>query len=270
MRISNIAKQSAQVVTQIGGGAANMHGALMSFGEAVGKGDAGSILSTASGVISTVNSIATIAGNNSKGSDAMALGAAATSLTMNINKLSEQVERNEPIKLTDVQNVIGDVFSIAGDTASLVGGAAGQALGLELNTIGLGIKAYGEATLGNQTMSPGDLFNADNWKGFGWDLAERWSRKFYELFPDELNPWKEDINRDGKYHVLVYDPLALDLDGDGIETVGTQGYQGALFDHDKDGIRTSTASRSLHKSPKPQVGCMPRMHAFYEYSFKAV
>ncbi len=32
--------------------------------------------------------------------------------------------------------------------------------------------------------------------------------------------WK-NLNRDGKYH--VYDPLVLDLDGDGIETVGTQG-----------------------------------------------
>ncbi|WP_416190946.1 calcium-binding protein [Neisseria sp. CCUG12390] len=54
---------------------------------------------------------------------------------------------------------------------------------------------------------------------------------------DIFNSWK-NINRDGKYH--VYDPLVLDLDGDGIETVGTQGYKGALFDHDKDGIRTST------------------------------
>ncbi|ROV51936.1 hypothetical protein EGS38_11955, partial [Neisseria chenwenguii] len=32
----------------------------------------------------------------------------------------------------------------------------------------------------------------------------------------------------------------MDLDGDGIETVGTAGYAGVLFDHDKDGIRTST------------------------------
>ncbi|WP_232462182.1 calcium-binding protein [Neisseria chenwenguii] len=32
----------------------------------------------------------------------------------------------------------------------------------------------------------------------------------------------------------------MDLDGDGIETVGTSGYAGALFDHSKDGIRTST------------------------------
>lgn len=138
-----------------------MYGALTSFGEAVSKGDAGSLLSTASGVISTVNSMATIAGSNSKGSDAI-LGAAVSSLAVNIDKLSKQVESNERIKLTDIQNIIGDVFSIAGDTASLVGGKAGQALGVELNAIGLGIKAYGEATLGNQTISPDDLFNADN------------------------------------------------------------------------------------------------------------
>lgn len=87
MKISNIAKQAAQAITQIGGGATNMYGALTSFGEAVSKGDAGSILSTASGVISTVNSMANIAGSNSKGSDAIALGAAASSLAVNINKL---------------------------------------------------------------------------------------------------------------------------------------------------------------------------------------
>ncbi|MBF0804236.1 MULTISPECIES: calcium-binding protein [unclassified Neisseria] len=55
----------------------------------------------------------------------------------------------------------------------------------------------------------------------------------YRAFEDYRN-----FNRDGKYHIV--DPLVLDLDGDGIETVGTQGYAGALFDHDKDGIRTST------------------------------
>ncbi|MDO4225917.1 MAG: hypothetical protein Q4C94_00360, partial [Neisseria sp.] len=55
----------------------------------------------------------------------------------------------------------------------------------------------------------------------------------YRAFEDYRN-----LNRDGKYHIV--DPLVLDLDGDGIETVGTQGYAGALFDHDKDGIRTST------------------------------
>ena len=36
------------------------------------------------------------------------------------------------------------------------------------------------------------------------------------------------------------DPLALDLDGDGIETVGLNGASSILFEHDGDGIRTAT------------------------------
>ncbi|WP_159068630.1 calcium-binding protein [Neisseria wadsworthii] len=54
--------------------------------------------------------------------------------------------------------------------------------------------------------------------------------------------WKEwqDANRDGKFHWIKPDPLTLDLDGDGIETVRANGYQGALFDHNKDGIKTAT------------------------------
>ncbi|PCL20389.1 hypothetical protein CPT77_07575, partial [Snodgrassella alvi] len=47
-----------------------------------------------------------------------------------------------------------------------------------------------------------------------------------------------DWNRDGKYY--IYDPLILDLDGDGIETVGSRKLSGAVFDHDGDGIRTAT------------------------------
>ena len=47
-----------------------------------------------------------------------------------------------------------------------------------------------------------------------------------------------DWNRDGKYY--IYDPLILDLDGDGIETVGSRKLSGTVFDHDGDGIRTAT------------------------------
>ncbi|CRL92363.1 putative RTX family exoprotein [Neisseria meningitidis serogroup B] len=47
-----------------------------------------------------------------------------------------------------------------------------------------------------------------------------------------------DRNRSGQYH--IYDPLALDLDGDGIETVAAKGFSGSLFDHNGNGIRTAT------------------------------
>jgi Ca2+-binding RTX toxin-like protein len=36
------------------------------------------------------------------------------------------------------------------------------------------------------------------------------------------------------------DPLALDLDGDGIETIAQKGWDGVLFDHDNDTVKTAT------------------------------
>ena len=62
--------------------------------------------------------------------------------------------------------------------------------------------------------------------GVGWSLFKTAQEQY------------EKLNRDGKHH--VYDPLALDLDGDGIETVATKGFAGALFDHRSQGIRTAT------------------------------
>ncbi|WP_320158052.1 calcium-binding protein, partial [Psychrobacter fozii] len=55
----------------------------------------------------------------------------------------------------------------------------------------------------------------------------------------DLESWIEGVDHEGKYHI-VYDPLVLDLDGDGIETIGAGDGSGAMFDHDKDGIRTAT------------------------------
>lgn len=52
-----------------------------------------------------------------------------------------------------------------------------------------------------------------------------------------LAPWAKLPYRNGRYH--IYDPIALDLDGDGIETVSANGFAGSLFDHDNDGIRTA-------------------------------
>ena len=73
-----------------------------------------------------------------------------------------------------------------------------------------------------------DNFRQDDWgspESRNWCIPEDWER------------WQK-ANRDGKYH--IYDPLTLDLDGDGIETVSHNGYKGALFDHDGDGIRTAS------------------------------
>ena len=63
-------------------------------------------------------------------------------------------------------------------------------------------------------------------------------RGWYDNGYQCLKPWTDKPNRNGKYH--QYDPLTLDLDGDGIETIAAAGFAGSLFDHNRDGIRTAT------------------------------
>ena len=73
--------------------------------------------------------------------------------------------------------------------------------------------------------------------------------KFKDLLPnqedwiDNLPKWAKewlglDAKRSGKAH--GYDPLILDIGGNGIETISVAGFSGSLFDHNNDGIRTAT------------------------------
>ena len=55
--------------------------------------------------------------------------------------------------------------------------------------------------------------------------------------PTNWEEWRHHKGRSKKFY--VYDPIALDLDGDGIETTASAGLSGSLFDHDRDGIRTA-------------------------------
>ena len=49
------------------------------------------------------------------------------------------------------------------------------------------------------------------------------------------------LTNNSSYRIVYLScPLVLDLDGDGIETVAANGYSGALFDLNNDGIRTAT------------------------------
>ena len=63
---------------------------------------------------------------------------------------------------------------------------------------------------------------SDNWQTVADAVLGNW----FKLFRDML--------------ITQRDPLTLDLDGDGIETVASNGHKGALFDHSNDGIRTAT------------------------------
>ncbi|WP_179197297.1 calcium-binding protein [Stenotrophomonas rhizophila] len=77
-----------------------------------------------------------------------------------------------------------------------------------------------------------DLLNED----MGWAMDNGLGR-----FIDRFEDWARRIRGDNTYRIERYDPLALDLDGDGqVKTVAEGGWAGALFDHDGDGIRTAS------------------------------
>lgn len=70
-----------------------------------------------------------------------------------------------------------------------------------------------------------------------WDKIADWFENPTDWLPDIVKDWL-DIPRTGEYY--VYDPLTLDLNGNGvIDVIGTDGYRGALFDHNGDGVMIS-------------------------------
>ncbi|QIF42451.1 iron-regulated protein FrpC [Kingella kingae] len=55
--------------------------------------------------------------------------------------------------------------------------------------------------------------------------------------PSDWKDWQDEVNRDGKAY--GYDPLILNLDGKGIQTLAPSSIS-ARFDHNADGIATAT------------------------------
>ncbi|RPD83304.1 hypothetical protein EGK75_12910, partial [Neisseria weixii] len=121
---------------------------------------------------------------------------------------------------------VGDMLTTGAAVAAMIPG--GQLVAVGLTVAGLGYTIWenknGAITLKDIIKSHPDNNRQDDWGNP--ENQKNWCD------PNDWKEWQDSVNRDGKYHIV--DPLVLDLDGDGIETVGAQGYSGALFDHDKD------------------------------------
>ena len=66
-----------------------------------------------------------------------------------------------------------------------------------------------------------------------------WLNGGFDWIGDKFNDYF-GLNRSGKFHVIVYDPLVLDLDGDRVELIAENNWNGVLFDFNGNGIKTAT------------------------------
>ena len=103
-------------------------------------------------------------------------------------------------------------------------------VGYNVIDLGLGINE----SLGQLDSTLNDII-VNGLGDFGHFIGDRFVTDIDE---SDVDPWVNGVDHNGKY--FIYDPLVLDLDGDGIETVGASDKDAAMFDHDKDGIRVAT------------------------------
>ena len=75
------------------------------------------------------------------------------------------------------------------------------------------------------------------WQDAVYPPQLKWQMEIYDWYHNALPGYLNDLYLRAR-NLLRRDPLAIDLDGDGIKTVGVDA--GVLFDHDADAIKTGT------------------------------
>ena len=152
----------------------------------------------------------------------------------------------------NVENMsVGDLLNLTAAASVLLPG-----VGLPIAFTATGLSAayslyenkYGEITIGemadawdNTVFASLDGRNPEFGKGILEKLLKLtdWLNGGFDWLGDKFNDYF-GLNRSGKFHVIVYDPLVLDLDGDGVELIAENNWNGVLFDFNGNGIKTAT------------------------------
>ena len=158
-----------------------------------------------------------------------------------IKKLYGEIESGEPIS-------DGALIAVAADILALAALAAGASLSgpalLAISLVGMGLSAY--ANLEGQDSTIADWFSRvppeSQW-AFDPDQMIFYDGEYDPFQKHALNGINLNTHtnfNDAKNFRWPVDPLVLDLDGDGIETLGIDANNRVLFDHDNDGVKTGT------------------------------
>jgi len=159
-----------------------------------------------------------------------------TTLTVTLGKIHGDVADGKEI-------AAGDLISIGGSAIGLVlaGGILLGGTGLAIPAAAIGTVLAGAAAIANAIKDAGGVDPYLNrLAGIIDDFLESQRNTWNFLFDGEK--WIDDaINESYRRakNTRAIDPLAIDLDGDGIEVLGANA-QPVLFDHNGDSVRTGT------------------------------
>ncbi|AWY19817.1 hypothetical protein [Moraxella bovis] len=159
---------------------------------------------------------ATQAAMNSKVAAGAGAAVSVTELAVAVNNASE----------TGDWEGVGEAAS--GLLGSVLGAGAGTILLIGLATVAGSVAVLPAIAIG--AAAAVGAFAGSELAKAGWHWTKDIRDDLSDTLTDLLEDWL-DIPRSGEYY--VYDPLTLDLNGNGIiDVIGTDGYKGALFIHD--------------------------------------
>ncbi len=174
--------------------------------------------------------------------DGIRFGAEVFNQASDARSLWETIESSFSGDGLDATKVIGSTaFGSAVTIALVESGAAAATIGAAAFAAGVVLSPAVVATAAVVAAAAAGYYAGEYYEYVFEELKKR-GQIIGEMLPDFFDPIDPAANTSwvaARTFVERRDPLALDLDGDGIETVGV-GATPVLFDHDGDGVRTGT------------------------------
>jgi Ca2+-binding RTX toxin-like protein len=136
--------------------------------------------------------------------------------------------------------------NVMGTAAGAIGGLLAAEATLALGAAALGTALLPAIVTAAAAIGAGYLIGKISqaaYNQWGKNLTDFLNEKgqwWGEAIYDWLHPSKGGFNAAQSWLFPRRDPLTLDLDGDGIETIGTSSTNPVLFDHDGDGVKNGT------------------------------
>ena len=98
---------SGSLINNMFGFQSNTNSTSENLMKALNEGNIRDLIPAMAGAVQTANNAASLGGIATPNTNHAALGAAALSLSININKISNQIKNNEMIKFNDLQQAVG-------------------------------------------------------------------------------------------------------------------------------------------------------------------